>query len=246
MQKSTRDQIRARFDADVERFSDLSTGQVAQQDALLHLDLLTAVAAAVTPRPRAVLDLGCGAGNYVLKLFETLGPEATASIESVTLVDLAPNMLERAMERISAVFAGDVVCVEADIRAFDFGASRFDVAMAAQCLHHLRVEAEWDAVFSSVLHALCPGGGFWICDSLVAAAPAVERLEVERWGRYLGGIGGVSYREKVLAYVEKEDTPRDLFWQLKLLEKVGFETVDVLHKHGRFASFGAVKEGTLR
>jgi tRNA (cmo5U34)-methyltransferase len=43
------------------------------------------------------------------------------------------------------------------------------------------------------------------------------------------------------AYVEKEDTPRPLLFQLDLLRQVGFGQVEVLHKRVCFAAFGAVK-----
>jgi tRNA (cmo5U34)-methyltransferase len=42
--------------------------------------------------------------------------------------------------------------------------------------------------------------------------------------------------------VEREDTPRPLVFQLDLLRRVGFTDVDVLHKNGCFAAFGAVKQ----
>jgi tRNA (cmo5U34)-methyltransferase len=46
----------------------------------------------------------------------------------------------------------------------------------------------------------------------------------------------------VFAYVEKEDTPRPLVFQLDLLLQVGFSRVEVLHKNVCFAAFGAVKD----
>lgn len=66
--KSSVDEIRRRFDADVERFSNLQTGQSATVDAPLAMSLVAEAAAAVTPHARHVLDVGCGAGNYTLKL----------------------------------------------------------------------------------------------------------------------------------------------------------------------------------
>ena len=239
---STPAEIRDRFNADVERFSDLATGQAAQQDAPLHLELLTEAAAAVTPAPTAILDLGCGAGNYVLKLLEALGP-AAAGVERIELVDLAPRMLDRAVERIGAVFDGEIHPVEADVRAFAFGEGRFDVVMAAQCLHHLRETPEWEAAFASVFGSLRPGGGFWVCDSLVAEHTGVDEAQKRRWHRYLEELRDVAYAEEVMAYVAKEDTPRPLFWQLDLLRRCGFEGIEVLHKHGRFASFGGIRAG---
>ena len=55
--KSTADQIRQRFDNDVERFSNLETGQSATIDAPLVLDLITTVAATTNPHATHVLDV---------------------------------------------------------------------------------------------------------------------------------------------------------------------------------------------
>src|SRR6476619_975971 len=90
--KSSVDEIRRRFDADVERFSNLETGQSATVDAPLALDLVAAAAAATTPHARHVLDVGCGAGNYTLKLLQHC-PNL-----DVTLVDLSRPMLDRACQ----------------------------------------------------------------------------------------------------------------------------------------------------
>ena len=81
--KSTVEEIRRRFDADVERFSNLETGQSATVDAPLAMALVAEAAAATTPHARHVLDVGCGAGNYTLKLLESL-PNLDA-----TLIDLS-------------------------------------------------------------------------------------------------------------------------------------------------------------
>ena len=70
--KSTVDEIRQRFDADVERFSNLETGQSATVDSPLAMALVAEAAAATTPRARHVLDVVCGAGNYPLQLLERL------------------------------------------------------------------------------------------------------------------------------------------------------------------------------
>src|SRR3954449_1092591 len=109
--KSTVDEIRQRFDADVERFSNLETGQSATIDAPLAMELGADAAAATTPRARHVLDVGCGAGNYTLKLLQRLpGLDAT-------LVDLSRPMLDRAGQRVGAVGtgAGRVTLLQGDI-----------------------------------------------------------------------------------------------------------------------------------
>ena len=61
------------------------------------------------------------------------------------------------------------------------------------------------------------------------------------YGRYLESMGGAAYRDRVFAYIEKEDTPTSLTHQIDLLRRVGFASVDVLHKHSCFAAFGGIK-----
>ena len=135
--KSTVDEIRARFDNDVERFSNLETGQSATIDAPLVLDLITEAAAATNPDARAVLDVGCGAGNYTLKLLERL------PTLDVTLIDLSRPMLERAVARIGKVSRQAVTPMQGDVRDLGLGDAKFDVILAAAVLHHLREDRQW-------------------------------------------------------------------------------------------------------
>src|SRR6478752_6623331 len=111
--KSSVDDIRRRFDADVERFSNLETGQSATVDAPLAMALVAQAAAAATPQARHVLDVGCGAGNYTLKLLEQL-PNL-----DVTLIDLSQPMLDRATERVGRATTGRVRAVQGDIREIE-------------------------------------------------------------------------------------------------------------------------------
>jgi tRNA (cmo5U34)-methyltransferase len=62
-----------------------------------------------------------------------------------------------------------------------------------------------------------------------------------RYGDYLVGLKGEDYRDHVFAYVEFEDTPQTLLFQVDLLREVGFHGVEVLHKNGCFAAFGGIR-----
>ncbi len=233
--KSTVEEIRQRFDADVERFSDLETGQSATVDAPLVMALVAEAAAATTPHARHALDVGCGAGNYTLKLLERL-PNLDA-----TLMDLSQPMLDRARERVSRATAGRITTIQADIREVELPDEEFDIVLAAAVLHHLRADQEWRDVFAAFHRALRPGGSLWVFDLVESSIPAVGRLMHQRYGAYLTRLKDKSYRDQVFAYVEKEDTPRPLLFQLDLLCQVGFAQVEVLHKNLCFAAFGAVK-----
>jgi tRNA (cmo5U34)-methyltransferase len=233
--KSTVDQIRQRFDNDVERFSNLDTGQSATIDAPLVLDLITAVAAATNPDASHVLDIGCGAGNYTLKLLERL-----PNID-VTLIDLSKPMLDRSLQRIGAVSDGNIMTWQGDIRAIPLPDRHYSIIMAAAVFHHLRADAEWEAVFGKCYAALKPGGSLWISDLIAHDDPTVQAVMWQRYGEYLAQLKGEAYRDQVFAYIEQEDTPRPLLYQLHLLKQVGFRSVEVLHKNTLFAAFGAVK-----
>jgi tRNA (cmo5U34)-methyltransferase len=233
--KSTVEEIRRRFDADVERFSNLETGQSATVDAPLAMALVAEAAAATTPHARHILDVGCGAGNYTLKLLESL-PNLDA-----TLIDLSQPMLDRARERVSRATAGRITTIQADIREVRLPEGAFDIVLAAAVLHHLRADEEWRKVFTAFHWALRPGGSVWVFDMVETSIPAVVELMRRRYGEYLIRLKDEGYRDHVFAYVEKEDTPRPLLFQLDLLRQVGFAQVEVQHKNVCFAAFGAVK-----
>src|ERR1700719_3452928 len=109
-QKSSIEEIRDRFDRDVDRFSNLETGQTATVDAALALDLIARSAATATPAARAMLDIGCGGGNFTLKVLERL-PNLDC-----TLIDLSANMLARATARVTPATTGLITAIQNDVR----------------------------------------------------------------------------------------------------------------------------------
>src|SRR2546430_139638 len=176
MNKSTSQQIRERFDNDVERFSNLTTGQTAQIDSPLILDLISASAAATNPSATHILDVGCGAGNYTLKLLQKI-PNL-----NITLIDLSKPMLERAAQRIKPLTTGTITPMQGDIRDLELPHNHFDIILAAAVLHHLRGEEEWRAVFRKFHAALKTTGSLWIFDFISHQIPPVQKILWERYG----------------------------------------------------------------
>ena len=68
----------------------------------------------------------------------------------------------------------------------------------------------------------------------------VDDMMWARYAAYLSASGGEAYQEEVFSYIEIEDSPRPVTYQLDLLRKVGFRSVAILHKNLNFAAFGAV------
>jgi len=233
--KSTVEEIRQRFDADVERFSKLETGQQAAMDAPLILDLVARSAARHIRPGGTLLDLGCGAGNFTLRVLSQVSP-----LDCV-LVDLSRHMLERAEQRLKSAAAGAVKTIQSDMRSLSFGPGSFDLILAGQVLHHLREDAEWKLMFRRFHDWLRPGGVLFVADFIAFDDPAIQELMTERYSDYLFSLGGADFRDNVLACCEIEDSPRSTKYQLKLLEEVGFNEFDVLHKNALFTAFYARK-----
>lgn len=235
MQKSTVAEIRERFDNDVERFSNLETGQVATIDAQVSLELITEAAKRIIPAATNILDVGCGAGNYTLKMLSKLQDL------NCTLVDLSKPMLDRAYQRVSAATKGSVRTLQGDIRDVALDENSIDIILAGAVLHHLRDDNDWESCFKKLFALLRPGGCLMIADLVIQDFPAVNAYTWERYGDYLKSVGGEEYKNKVLAYVEKEDSPQSVTFQFELMKRVGFRQVDILHKNVCFAAFGGVK-----
>ncbi|MDC0535948.1 class I SAM-dependent methyltransferase, partial [Francisellaceae bacterium] len=202
----------------------------------LSMELITQAAVSATTKIHNVLDIGCGAGNNVIKLTQEVGKDF-----NVDLVDLSHPMLDRAKERIQKVNKGTITTYKGDIREILLDKEKYDVITAAAVLHHLRDHNDWETTFSKIYTLLAKGGSFWITDLVTHEITSNQNLMWQRYGDYLVTLGGEAYRDKVFEYIEKEDSPRPLTYQLDLLRKVGFKQVDVLHKNSSFAAFGAIK-----
>lgn len=236
-QKSSVKAIKDRFDNDVERFSNLDTGQKSLIDAPLLMELIALSAFRSTANIRRVLDIGCGAGNSTLKLLQYVDSF------QCDLVDLSRPMLEKACERIGKVNSGAIQSFQGDFRHVDLEEASYDVILATAVLHHLRDDDDWAAAFRKIFRLAAPGGSVWITDLVFHETGPVQELMWERYGYYLYAAGGEEYKDKVFADIERDDTPRSVLYQLDLLRQVGFSHVELLYKNECFAAYGAIKTG---
>lgn len=235
MNKSTVEEIKERFDHDVERFSNLDTGQLATIDAKISLELITEASKRIAPNAENLLDIGCGAGNYALMMLTKI-PNLNC-----TLVDLSKPMLDKAFERVSQQTNGKVEVFQGDIRMVDLPENHFDIILAGAVLHHLREDKDWETTFEKLFKILKPGGCLMISDLITQDTQLLNDYTWEKYGDYLEDLGGKEYRQKVLDYVAKEDSPRSMNYQLDLMKQVGFRKVEILHKNMCFGAFGGIK-----
>jgi tRNA (cmo5U34)-methyltransferase len=241
--KSTLEEIRERFDNDVERFSNLETGQQAAMDAPLVLDTVAQIAVQRLRIDSHVLDLGCGAGNFTLRVLQEMR-KAKGSDDPMLhchLADLSGPMLARAESRLHGVRAASVRTYQSDLRRLHFAENSFCCILAGAVLHHLRDDNDWADVFAKLHRWLRPGGRLYVSDMVCCDAPEVQSVMWRRYGAYLESLGGAACREKVFAYIDKEDSPRSLAYQLELLRRSGFGSSEVLHRNSIFACYYGMK-----
>ncbi len=235
MLKSTVEEIRERFDKDVERFSNLDTGQISTIDAAFSMELLTESAFRLKPDAENLLDIGCGAGNYTLKMLSK-----NRNLQC-TLVDLSKPMLDKARERIADITTLPIVSIQSDIREAGLKENNFDIILAGAVLHHLRDDEDWVKTFRKLYGILRPGGCLMISDLITQENETLNHFTWEKYGDYLESHGGKEYRLKVLEYVAREDSPRSLNFQMDLMKRVGFREVEILHKNLCFGVFSGIK-----
>ena len=180
-------------------------------------EMLVSAVAGRVPRPRRVIELGCGAGNNVMGLAR-LGFDVTG-------VDIAEAAVE--MGRRAAAKAG-LACrfVAADVVAeLPFPEGAFDFAYDWELLHHIFPEDRPSHV-RNVAGLLAPGGTYLsVCFS--------------EQDPQFGGRG--KYRKTGLGtelYFSSEDEIRALLAEHFAIEEL--KTVDVRGKRGSHRALWAV------
>lgn len=147
----TEEKLSDYFDTQVERFSNLITGQQSIIDAPIMLRELAMAASTLAPKAQKLLDIGCGAGNQALNLLSVL-PELDC-----TLLDISSEMLKRAEERVSSVTQHTVKTVWGDLRDAPLEEDSYDIITACAVLHHLREEEDWKVNFKRLYKLLNKG-----------------------------------------------------------------------------------------
>lgn len=155
--------------------------------------------------PARVLDIGCGTGR-LLELVAAHWPEA-----ELTGLDLAPNMLCQAAERLGT----RATLVQGDAEALPFADNRFDLVISSSTFQWL---AQCDTCFGEVRRVLLPGGRFLF--ALFGSGTLAELQEA--WREALRRCG----RAKA---PERDGTHRfhDAATIRTALERQGFQAVQV-------------------
>ena len=138
-----------------------------------------AAAVAVKGAPAHVVDLGAGTGALSQAVLERC---ATCR---VSLIDVDPEMLDQARERLDA-HASRTRFLR---RSFYGALPRCDAVVASLALHHVPALAEKRALYRDIRAALSPGGVFVNADITMPTDAAARRADYETWAAHLTACG---------------------------------------------------------
>ncbi len=178
-----------------------------------------------------VLDLGAGTGLLTSFLLQKY-PDA-----SVTLIDMADEMLEVARQRYKG--NGNIKYITADYSSHNFSET-FDVVISAMSIHHL-IDSAKRRLFAKIYGILKPGGIFVNAEQVLGETPELDVLYRKLWEESMKN-GGVPETE-IRAWKERLKLDREATAeaQVKWLKKAGFSQTGCPYKYFKFAVMFGVK-----
>jgi tRNA (cmo5U34)-methyltransferase len=155
-----------------------------------------------------LLDLGCGTGLELDEIFKT------KPFINVTGIDLTEAMLDKLKQKHPDK---NLTLINASYFDYDFGTTKYDVAVSFQTLHHFSHEDKLK-LYIKVYNALKIDGQYIECDYMVESQQEEDFYysENKRIRKEQNIPPGEFYHY---------DTPCTIDNQIKLLSKAGFKTV---------------------
>ncbi|MHC5065274.1 MAG: class I SAM-dependent methyltransferase [Planctomycetota bacterium] len=172
-----------------------------------------------------ILELGCGTGNFTLRLVARY-PEAR-----ITSVDAAAEMLELTRRRVAETGKGaGFETLMTNFEEIDLPHSGFDLVASCISLHHVRDKA---ALFESLHQLLAPGGYFIFADQMAAGSERASDLNWQRWLAFCREEPACSEEEidQLLAHSEAHDHYAPIYEQMRQLESAGFTEIDCVWRN---------------
>ena len=180
-----------------------------------------------------VIDLGSGTGNLSMKVKETF-PNS-----SITCVDMSPNMIEMAKQKLQN--PKNINFMIKEFSTFTFQ-EKYDVAVSSLSLHHLITDDDKIHFYREIYNNLNENGVFFNFDNVLGANETIQKMYMQIWKRYLNkGYTMDVIDNNIIKQHHKEDKPAILFNHLKWLEEIGFKGIDIIYKYYNFAVYGGFK-----
>jgi tRNA (cmo5U34)-methyltransferase len=227
--------IQARFQAEPAASYGENMGRWVPDFDYAHQLLLESLAVHL-PEHAVGVELGAGAGRVSRMLLDTFPNLA------LTLVDLSPNMLDAAAQRLAPYGHRSRVLVH-DI--FDAGLAfppiSLDCMVSVFAICHARGSNVYEQLYRRIYGWLKPGGCFVCYDHVLGDSQPLTALNALGWHRLLRASQTAEQAKEGIVGTYQEDSPLSLRHHLALLEAAGFSVADVLYKRDIFAIYLGVK-----
>lgn len=143
-------------------------------------EMLSLAARAVAEtEPNHVLDLGAGTGALSLAVLEE------CRHCQVTLIDVDPEMLDQARERLVS-YSSRISFLR---QSFRETLPDCDAVVASLALHHVPSISEKEKLYGTIHTALRPGGVFVNADVTMPAEPDARKADYATWAAHLVASG---------------------------------------------------------
>jgi len=198
--------------------------------------MITALIDSVQFEPFAairIIDLGCGTGTVAKRLGDKF-PNST-----IVCLDIASKMIEIAKYKMSG--RKNTEFIVGDFSKIEFK-EPFDVVVSSLALHHIQTDEEKKEFYTKIYKVLTNSGQFLNADVVLATTDYQQNINMNRWIDYMNkSVPMDEIQQRWLPAHKTEDRPSILMNQLKWLDEIGFENVDVIWKYYNFSVYGGVK-----
>jgi len=198
--------------------------------------MITALIDSVQFKPFAairIIDLGCGTGTVAKRLGDKF-PNST-----IVCLDIASKMIEIAKYKLSD--RKNTEFIVGDFSKIEFK-EPFDVVVSSLALHHIQTDEEKKEFYTKIYKVLTNSGQFLNADVVLATTDYQQNINMNRWIDYMNkSVPMDEIQQRWLPAHKTEDRPSILMEQLKWLDEIGFENVDVIWKYYNFSVYGGVK-----
>ena len=180
-----------------------------------------------------IIDLGCGTGTVAKRLGDKF-PNAR-----IICLDIASKMIDIAKNKLGN--RKNTEFIVGDFSTVDFK-EPFDVVVSSLALHHIQTDEEKKVFYSKIYTLLTKSGQFLNADVVLATTGYQQKMDMNLWIEYMNrNVPMEEIQQRWLPAHKAEDRPSKLIDQLKWLNDIGYETVDIIWKYSNFSVYGGIK-----
>lgn len=212
----------------------------------LQLEIINHIIQSWCPRPRLILDLGCGDGALGRFLLGQ-NPEA-----HVIFADFSDPMLDAARKQIGNNIQTTIIRADFSSKSWIEAIPNqepVDVVVSGFAIHH-QLDQRKNELYAEVFHLLADGGIFLNLEHVASATPNVESLFdnyfIDHLHRFHQATEATKTRDEIAQeFFNRPDKEENILAsvsvQCEWLRSIGFTDVDCYFKVFELALFGGRK-----